>query len=142
MFGLVFGVFGMLLYDGTRVWEAGMLQGYNTITWAVVILQVTPLLQLPMSDIVTPRRSEREHLLVQPFLQLSPACLPPVSRRWAVWSLRRSSSTPTTSSKASPRLSPSSCPHSSPTYGCRTLSPQGRVDRSTSCPPINSSWFH
>lgn len=43
MFGLVFGTFGMLLYDGQKVWESGMLQGYNTITWAVVLLQVTPL---------------------------------------------------------------------------------------------------
>ncbi|XP_075895568.1 solute carrier family 35 member A3a [Nelusetta ayraudi] len=39
MFGLVFGTFGMLLYDGQKVWESGMLQGYNTITWAVVLLQ-------------------------------------------------------------------------------------------------------
>lgn len=52
MFGLVFGVFGMLMYDGGRVWESGMLQGYNTITWAVVILQVTPLLHLPMCGAV------------------------------------------------------------------------------------------
>lgn len=43
MFGLVFGTIGMLLYDGQKVWESGMLQGYNTITWAVVLLQVTPL---------------------------------------------------------------------------------------------------
>lgn len=40
MFGLVFGVFGMLAYDGERVRESGMFQGYNTITWTVVILQV------------------------------------------------------------------------------------------------------
>lgn len=39
MFGLVFGVLGMLLYDGQKVWSSGMLQGYNAITWAVVILQ-------------------------------------------------------------------------------------------------------
>lgn len=40
MFGLVFGVFGMLAYDGERVRESGMFQGYNSITWTVVILQV------------------------------------------------------------------------------------------------------
>ncbi|XP_017573256.1 solute carrier family 35 member A3a isoform X1 [Pygocentrus nattereri] len=39
MFGLVFGLFGMLLYDGERVREHGMFQGYNSITWAVVSLQ-------------------------------------------------------------------------------------------------------
>ncbi|XP_051525776.1 solute carrier family 35 member A3a [Myxocyprinus asiaticus] len=39
MFGLVFGVFGMLAYDGARVREHGMFQGYNTITWIVVALQ-------------------------------------------------------------------------------------------------------
>lgn len=45
MFGFVFGLFGMLLYDGERVKESGMFQGYNTITWTVVALQVslTPL---------------------------------------------------------------------------------------------------
>uniref|UniRef100_A0A3Q2ZLH5 Solute carrier family 35 member A3a n=1 Tax=Kryptolebias marmoratus TaxID=37003 RepID=A0A3Q2ZLH5_KRYMA len=41
MFGLVFGLFGMLAYDGERVRESGMFQGYNTITWTVVALQVT-----------------------------------------------------------------------------------------------------
>uniref|UniRef100_A0A3B3ZAZ0 Uncharacterized protein n=1 Tax=Periophthalmus magnuspinnatus TaxID=409849 RepID=A0A3B3ZAZ0_9GOBI len=39
MFGLVFGLFGMLLYDGERVRESGMFQGYNTLTWTVVALQ-------------------------------------------------------------------------------------------------------
>lgn len=41
MFGLVFGLFGMLAYDGERVREAGMFQGYSTVTWTVVALQVT-----------------------------------------------------------------------------------------------------
>lgn len=41
MFGLVFGLFGMLAYDGERVRESGMFQGYNTVTWTVVALQVT-----------------------------------------------------------------------------------------------------
>ncbi|XP_034079536.1 LOW QUALITY PROTEIN: solute carrier family 35 member A3a [Gymnodraco acuticeps] len=39
MFGLVFGLFGMMAYDGERVRESGMFQGYNTVTWAVVVLQ-------------------------------------------------------------------------------------------------------
>ncbi|TWW57794.1 solute carrier family 35 member A3a [Takifugu flavidus] len=39
MFGLVFGFFGMMAYDGARVRESGMFQGYNTITWTVVVLQ-------------------------------------------------------------------------------------------------------
>lgn len=41
MFGLVFGLFGMMAYDGERVRESGMFQGYNTVTWTVVALQVT-----------------------------------------------------------------------------------------------------
>lgn len=49
MFGLVFGVFGMMAYDGERVRESGMFQGYNTITWTVVVLQVTRTLQ-PAAD--------------------------------------------------------------------------------------------
>ena len=41
MFGLVFGLFGMLAYDGELVSQSGMFQGYNGITWTVVALQVT-----------------------------------------------------------------------------------------------------
>ncbi|XP_012676185.1 solute carrier family 35 member A3a [Clupea harengus] len=39
MFGLVFGVIGMLMYDGDRVRENGMFQGYNSLTCVVVALQ-------------------------------------------------------------------------------------------------------
>lgn len=39
MFGLVFGLFGMLAYDGERVRQSGVFQGYNMITWTVVALQ-------------------------------------------------------------------------------------------------------
>lgn len=39
MFGLVFGLIGMMAYDGDRVRENGMFQGYNTLTWVVVALQ-------------------------------------------------------------------------------------------------------
>ncbi|XP_010870111.1 solute carrier family 35 member A3a isoform X2 [Esox lucius] len=39
MFGLVFGLIGMFAYDGERVRDSGMFQGYSTITWIVVALQ-------------------------------------------------------------------------------------------------------
>ncbi|XP_062311379.1 UDP-N-acetylglucosamine transporter-like [Osmerus eperlanus] len=39
LFGLVFGLVGMLGYDGERVMESGMFQGYSSITWVVVALQ-------------------------------------------------------------------------------------------------------
>ncbi|XP_023653786.1 solute carrier family 35 member A3b isoform X2 [Paramormyrops kingsleyae] len=39
LFGLVFGLMGMFVYDGERVKESGMFQGYNKITWMVVALQ-------------------------------------------------------------------------------------------------------
>ncbi|KAG5275963.1 hypothetical protein AALO_G00126440 [Alosa alosa] len=39
MFGLVFGVIGMFAYDGDRVREHGMFQGYNSLTCVVVALQ-------------------------------------------------------------------------------------------------------
>lgn len=39
LFGLVFGLIGMLSYDGEKVRESGMFQGYNTLTWVVVALQ-------------------------------------------------------------------------------------------------------
>ena len=42
LFGLVFGLVGMLGYDGERVMESGMFQGYSSITWVVVALQVDP----------------------------------------------------------------------------------------------------
>ncbi|KAL7387047.1 hypothetical protein ABVT39_017516 [Epinephelus coioides] len=39
LFGSVFGFLGMMVYDGQRVSESGMFQGYNTITCTVVVLQ-------------------------------------------------------------------------------------------------------
>ncbi|XP_061894575.1 solute carrier family 35 member A3a [Entelurus aequoreus] len=39
MFGLVFGLAGMLCFDGDKVMESGMFQGYNEVTWTVVTLQ-------------------------------------------------------------------------------------------------------
>nr|XP_057920933.1 solute carrier family 35 member A3b isoform X2 [Doryrhamphus excisus] len=39
LFGFVFGTVGMLVYDGRRVAQSGMFQGYNPITCIVVILQ-------------------------------------------------------------------------------------------------------
>lgn len=39
LFGFVFGFLGMMVYDGQRVSESGMFQGYNTITCTVVVLQ-------------------------------------------------------------------------------------------------------
>ncbi|XP_064194391.1 UDP-N-acetylglucosamine transporter-like isoform X2 [Anguilla rostrata] len=39
LFGLVFGLMGVFVYDGERVKESGMFQGYNGITWLVVALQ-------------------------------------------------------------------------------------------------------
>ncbi|KAJ8357347.1 hypothetical protein SKAU_G00201410 [Synaphobranchus kaupii] len=39
LFGLVFGLMAVFVYDGERVRESGMFQGYNRITWTVVALQ-------------------------------------------------------------------------------------------------------
>ncbi|XP_017558838.1 solute carrier family 35 member A3b [Pygocentrus nattereri] len=39
LFGLIFGLAGMLAYDGKKVLEDGMFQGYNSVSWAVVLLQ-------------------------------------------------------------------------------------------------------
>ncbi|XP_061636208.1 UDP-N-acetylglucosamine transporter-like isoform X2 [Phyllopteryx taeniolatus] len=39
MFGLFFGFFGMMSFDGDKVRESGMFQGYNVVTCAVVTLQ-------------------------------------------------------------------------------------------------------
>ncbi|XP_077440955.1 solute carrier family 35 member A3a [Vanacampus margaritifer] len=39
MFGLVFGFVGMLIFDGDKVMESGMFQGYGAVTCAVVTLQ-------------------------------------------------------------------------------------------------------
>lgn len=40
MFSFVLGLMGMMLYDGQRVRESGMFQGYNIVTCIVVLLQV------------------------------------------------------------------------------------------------------
>ncbi|XP_031150285.1 solute carrier family 35 member A3b [Sander lucioperca] len=39
LFGFVFGFVGMIVYDGQKVRQSGMFQGYNTITCTVVALQ-------------------------------------------------------------------------------------------------------
>ncbi|XP_035268024.1 UDP-N-acetylglucosamine transporter-like [Anguilla rostrata] len=39
LFGMVFGLMGVFVYDGDRVRESGMFQGYNGLTWTVVALQ-------------------------------------------------------------------------------------------------------
>ncbi|KAM9350100.1 solute carrier family 35 member A3b [Symphorus nematophorus] len=39
LFGFVFGSIGMIAYDGQRVKQSGIFQGYNTITYTVVVLQ-------------------------------------------------------------------------------------------------------
>lgn len=43
LFGLLFGLIGVFAQDGEKVRESGILQGYNNVTWAVVILQVDHL---------------------------------------------------------------------------------------------------
>ncbi|XP_037131153.1 solute carrier family 35 member A3b isoform X1 [Syngnathus acus] len=39
LFGFVFGTLGMMVYDGGRVTQSGMFQGYSKITCTVVVLQ-------------------------------------------------------------------------------------------------------
>ncbi|KAM9500752.1 solute carrier family 35 member A3b [Clarias gariepinus] len=39
LFGLIFGLIGVFAQDGDKVRENGILQGYNSVTWVVVILQ-------------------------------------------------------------------------------------------------------
>ncbi|KAM4605094.1 solute carrier family 35 member A3b isoform 2-T2 [Polymixia lowei] len=39
VFGFAFGLMGMLVYDGQKVRELGMFQGYNGVTCTVVVLQ-------------------------------------------------------------------------------------------------------
>ncbi|XP_073499159.1 UDP-N-acetylglucosamine transporter isoform X2 [Phyllobates terribilis] len=38
-FGGIFGMMGVLVYDGDRVSKEGFFQGYNNLTWTVVALQ-------------------------------------------------------------------------------------------------------
>ncbi|XP_048458441.1 UDP-N-acetylglucosamine transporter-like isoform X2 [Rhincodon typus] len=40
LFGSIFGIMGVYVYDGQRVKEHGLFQGYNKFTWIVVTLQV------------------------------------------------------------------------------------------------------
>lgn len=44
LFSFVLGFIGMIIYDGPLLKQSGMFQGYNTITWTVVVLQVFKLL--------------------------------------------------------------------------------------------------
>ncbi|MEE6517348.1 hypothetical protein FKM82_027512 [Ascaphus truei] len=40
-FGVIFGLMGVYIYDRKRVSQDGFFQGYNNLTWAVVIMQVS-----------------------------------------------------------------------------------------------------
>lgn len=40
VFGFIFAVTGMVIYDYDKIRESGVFQGYNTITYIVIILQV------------------------------------------------------------------------------------------------------
>ncbi|KAB1274396.1 UDP-N-acetylglucosamine transporter [Camelus dromedarius] len=42
-FGSIFGLMGVYIYDGELVSKNGFFQGYNRLTWIVVILQVKHL---------------------------------------------------------------------------------------------------
>lgn len=42
LFSFVFGLTGMVVYDGESLKQEGIFQGYNTITCIVVVLQVAP----------------------------------------------------------------------------------------------------
>ncbi|XP_046708685.1 solute carrier family 35 member A3b isoform X2 [Silurus meridionalis] len=46
LFGLIFGLIGVFVQDGDKVWENGLLQGYNGVTWTVVVLQNFVLIRL------------------------------------------------------------------------------------------------
>uniref|UniRef100_A0A3B5QHR4 Solute carrier family 35 member A3b n=1 Tax=Xiphophorus maculatus TaxID=8083 RepID=A0A3B5QHR4_XIPMA len=39
LFSFLLGLLGMMVYDGRSVRQSGMFQGYNAITWTVVVLQ-------------------------------------------------------------------------------------------------------
>ncbi|XP_069477189.1 UDP-N-acetylglucosamine transporter isoform X1 [Ambystoma mexicanum] len=38
-FGGIFGLMGVYIYDGERISQSGFFQGYNKLTWTVVVLQ-------------------------------------------------------------------------------------------------------
>lgn len=40
LFGFVLGFAAMIIHDGPLMKQSGMFQGYNTITYIVVVLQV------------------------------------------------------------------------------------------------------
>ena len=42
-FGSIFGLMGVYVYDGELVSKNGFFQGYNRLTWIVVVLQVKHL---------------------------------------------------------------------------------------------------
>eukprot|EP00063_Salmo_salar_P070491 XP_014045326.1 PREDICTED: UDP-N-acetylglucosamine transporter-like isoform X2 [Salmo salar] len=53
LFGLVFGLMGVFVYDGERVRESGVFQGYNPLTWTVVALQVESFVLRTMTHLTT-----------------------------------------------------------------------------------------
>ena len=45
-FGSIFGLMGVYIYDGELVSKNGFFQGYNRLTWIVVVLQVKHLFKV------------------------------------------------------------------------------------------------
>lgn len=41
IFGFLFGLVIVLLFDGKAVTEKGFFQGYSPVVWTVILLQVT-----------------------------------------------------------------------------------------------------
>lgn len=49
-FGSIFGLMGVYIYDGEQLSKNGFFQGYNKLTWIVVILQVRYIMFLSFGD--------------------------------------------------------------------------------------------
>lgn len=121
VFGFMFGLAGMIVYDGQRVRESGMFQGYNTITYTVVVLQVWNVVFFIFS-LYHLNLCVMYSLCVQSASQtVFCAC-----RLWAGWSSQWSLNMQTTSSKDSPPLCPSSRLQSFHISCWRTLIPLGK----------------
>lgn len=115
-----------------------MFQGYNLVTWTVVVLQVR-LTPLPVTNVSQPNCQiyyqvswvTQSVLWIRPPVGVYKAVPLSIcvhmfvfSRRWVVWSQQRSSSMQTISSKALLHHSPSFFQLSYRTSGSRTSTPQ------------------
>ncbi|KAB0360110.1 hypothetical protein FD754_004266 [Muntiacus muntjak] len=82
-FGSIFGLMGVYVYDGELVSKNGFFQGYNRLTWIVVVLQgLLSFLSAPLIGALSDVWGRKSFLLLTVFFTCAPIPLMKISPWW------------------------------------------------------------